>query len=453
MNFKLRFALLFTVFVAIVLSVCSITIFLLYANYRETDFYDRVKLEGNAFYDFTIRFPNKKDAVVEKITQGLLTNTLYDECIAILNEKGELVDKLPDTMHFRNDAPYLSKINKVKELHYQENTRQFVCIYMPDTKYYVIASGIDIVGFGKMDNLKLILLFVFLGGVAASALFSFLFVNQAFQPLAKLSAQMQKTTELNLTDRLPEKNTKDELYRITKYFNEMLQRLNNAFELQKNFVQYASHELRTPLAVMLSQTESALNKNLSQEDFQKVLNSLKEEQLNLIELTNSLLLLSQYEKLQYSFQLPAVRIDEVVFEAIEMAKKSFTNIEVRFNFLSFPEKEEYLSIKGNDALLKAAFFNLIKNAYLYSTNKQVLIEMKAQAHEIFLTFDNEGELISGKEIKSVMMPFFRSHNSSKIKGYGLGLALVKKIIEIHHGEIQYKPVPPITNRFIVSFSK
>ncbi|MFX8797645.1 histidine kinase dimerization/phospho-acceptor domain-containing protein, partial [Acinetobacter baumannii] len=84
----------------------------------------------------------------------------------------------------------------------------------------------------------------------------------------------------------------------------MLQRLNNAFEFQKNFVHYASHELRTPLAVMLSQTESALNKNLSPENFQKVLESLKEEQLNLIELTNSLLLLSQYEKLQFYFQLP-----------------------------------------------------------------------------------------------------------------------------------------------------
>lgn len=453
MNFKLRFALLFTAFVAVILTVCSVTIYLLYANYRETDFYDRVRLEGNEFYDFTLKFPDKKDAVTLKIMQGLRNNTLYDECLAILDVDGKLVDRLPDTMNYRNDASYLNAIKKKKEWRYQENKRQFVCTYIPETKYFIIASGIDLIGFVKLENLRFILLFVCLGGILVSALFSFFFVQKAFQPLAELSAQMQKTTELNLTVRLPEKNTEDELYRITKYFNEMLQRLNNAFEFQKNFVHYASHELRTPLAVMLSQTESALNKNLSPENFQKVLESLKEEQLNLIELTNSLLLLSQYEKLQFYFQLPAVRLDEIVFEAIEMGRKSFNDIEVNFNFTSVPEKEEDLEIRANDALLKAALLNLIKNAYLYSYDKKVTIELQANESAIKIAFENEGDLITEKEAESVMMPFFRSNNSSKIKGFGLGLALVKRIIELHQGTIEYKSVQTSTNRFEVVFLK
>ncbi|MFX9180949.1 hypothetical protein ABTN76_19560, partial [Acinetobacter baumannii] len=92
------------------------------------------------------------------------------------------------------------------------------------------------------------------------------------------------------------------------------------------------------------------------------------------------------------------------FEAIEMGRKSFNDIEVNFNFTSVPEKEEDLEIRANDALLKAALLNLIKNAYLYSYDKKVTIELQANESAIKIAFENEGDLITEKEAESVMMP-------------------------------------------------
>ncbi|MBA4198318.1 MAG: hypothetical protein C0459_12270 [Chitinophaga sp.] len=452
MNFKLRFALVFTVFVGIILSISCVTIYLLYANYRENDFYERVKIEGSELYVFTNRFPDKRHAVALKIIQGLRNNTLYDECIAILDSSGGLIDKLPDTMHYRNDKPFLSFIKEKGEYRFQEASRQFVCSYIPDTKYYIISSGVDVIGFIKMENLKWILFFVFLGAVSTSAIFSFFFVKQAFKPLAELSKQMQKTTELNLNDRLPEKKSKDELYAITKFFNEMLDRLNNAFEIQRSFVHNASHELRTPLTTMLSQTEATLNKNINPEEFKQILNSLKEEQLSLIELTNSLLLLSQYEKLEAFTFLPLLRVDEVIFDAIATAKKIYPPAHISFSFKEYPTDEKQLLLPINDALLKAAFTNLIKNAVIYSFNKRVYINFENTGREIRINFENNGNLIPEEDIQHLMQPFFRSSNAVKIKGFGLGLSIAKRIINMHRGELTYNPSEPDVNRFCVVFN-
>jgi len=132
-----------------------------------------------------------------------------------------------------------------------------------------------------------ILGYVFGGAVFITLLTSVVFVRQVLSPLIKLSMQMQQTTELNLSEQLDIGKGKKEVNQIARNFNAMLERLNQAFESQKNFVHHASHELRTPLATMLSQTESALRKDLSKEEYRKVLESLQEDQVGLIDLTNS----------------------------------------------------------------------------------------------------------------------------------------------------------------------
>jgi len=110
------------------------------------------------------------------------------------------------------------------------------------------------------------------------------------------------------------------------------------FEMQKSFVHHASHELRTPLANMLAQTESALRREFSLEEAKEILQSLKEDQQELIELTNSLLLLSQYEKIYYTPEWPEVRIDEVLYDTIAAVKKIFPNISLSLEFIRMPEK-------------------------------------------------------------------------------------------------------------------
>jgi len=455
MNFKLRFALLFTLFVAIILLISSATIYVLYFNYREEDFYKRVKTEGLEFYDIVSETKAPEEAVAAKLIKGLHSNTglhnntLWDECLAVLDSNGSVLNKLPDTSHVNVDNAFLQKVKKFKEYEYAEADRQFVAMYLEDSKTYLIASGYDISGLKKLENLRYILMGVFAGGLLLTAVMSFFFVTEAFKPLVRLSNQMQKTTELNMNERIDEGKGNDEIQQIARNFNAMLERLNVAFESQKSFVHHASHELRTPLAAMLSQTESALNKSMTAEHYRQVLQSLKEDQNELIELTNSLLLLSQYEKMHYSNLWPSLRIDELLYEVIASGKRIFADATITLQFDEVPEHEKDLLVKGNDALLKSAFRNLIKNAYLYSNDKKVNIAIRIGSPEIQIEFVNTGQQLSSSETEKIMVPFFRGDNAITKKGFGLGLSIVNRILSLHKGHLQYAAIGASENKFTV----
>ncbi len=254
MSLRLRFALLFTIFVAIVLLISSVTIYILYFNYRQADFYELVKSEGLEFYDFVTKIATPKNKISSKNVQMLHETILWDETLLLIDSTGKVIDKIPDTLSYSIKPAFLNHIKKIGEHRYLDNQRQYVAMYIPQTHHYIIASGVDVVGMNKLADLRIILTMVFLGGLLITALFSFFFVNGALKPLRLLSTQMKYTTEQNLNKRLPERKTHDELWQIAQNFNEMLSRLNKAFENQKSFVHHASHELRTPLASMLSQT-------------------------------------------------------------------------------------------------------------------------------------------------------------------------------------------------------
>ena len=127
------------------------------------------------------------------------------------------------------------------------------------------------------------------------------------KPLEELKGQIEKINEKNLKNELLLARSNNEVKQIARKFNAMLDRLEHAFEQRKNFVQHASHELRTPLANMLAQTESALSKKLCANRLPNILYSLKEEQQDLINLTNSLLTLSRYEKVPKPYDWTAYK--------------------------------------------------------------------------------------------------------------------------------------------------
>jgi hypothetical protein len=192
---------------------------------------------------------------------------------------------------------------------------------------------------------------------------SFLFVGQAIKPIVELSNQMKRTNELNLSERILVKPAKDEINTIAQNFNAMLERLKNAFEFRKSYVHQTSHELRTPLAVMLSQTEAALNSNYDAAGYRKVLMSLKEDQQHLIELTNALLLISQNEQIEFMDEWPYLRIDELLFDTVAYFNKNFPDVKTAIAFDTMPLDDAELMVKGNESLLKAAFMNLLKNKF------------------------------------------------------------------------------------------
>jgi len=454
MGIKVRFAILFSIYVAVLMIVTFFSIYFLYYQNRKEDYYHRLTTDGELLLKEFGQLHSKDEATNNKLLPQIHNNVFYQQHHCIIDSNYKVLFVEPDTIKPKANKKHLDSIRNIKGYRYQKDIdREGIGFYAKDKGVFVFISGEDISGLRKLQRLKFILTGVFIGGLFITAFMSFLLVNGALKPLERLSLQMQKTTELNLSERIDEGKGKDEINRIAHSYNGMLERLKNAFESQKNFVHHASHELRTPLATMYSQTEAALNKNLSDEEYKKVLKSLREDQNRLIELTNSLLLLSQYERLKSLQKWPLFRIDETIYDVISSTKKVFTDIRISFSFTKVPEDENEVMVKGNEVLLRSAFSNLIKNAYQYSSDKKINIIVELQPDNILIHFDNDGDVLSSDEVHNIKMPFFRGENAAKVKGFGLGLAIVERIVHLHNGSFVYSSIQPSGNRFTIGFNK
>jgi signal transduction histidine kinase len=451
MNLKFRFALLFTLLVAVILSGSMAAIYFLYHEYRREDFFKRA--EQQAVQTYSLHFDKRyEDSVARKI-RIQSGRQLYEEEDFIIDDSLKVVYSFPDTAGFFLKKESLFPAKEVAVERFTSGEKEGVIKYFPQNKVYVVTVAYDRIGIRKLENLQWILFFVCLGAVGVTAIVSFYYAGQITRPLTRLSEEIANIGESNLTQRVRVGKLNDELSQIGRNFNEMLNRLEKAFNIQKSFVHHASHELRTPLASMLAQTEFALRTDLNPAEYKKVLESLKEDQQGLIDLTNSLLSLSQFEKIATAGDWPEIRIDELLYETVEASRKLFPGIDISIGFENVPDDQDLLCVKGNEALLKSAFINLVKNAYRYSNNRKVEASISANPERVLVVFSNTGKQIPPEERSRLFIPFFRGQNAIGQKGFGLGLSIVNRIIHLHLGTVHYEAEGEDMNRFVVEFIK
>ncbi len=454
MNLKQRFAFLFTGYVAIILFIACTTIYFLYAGYRQEDFYNRISLEGNEVYEVYQESKTADSLTGFNLLKEIRDRSIFNESILIEDSSGNRGLVIPNNKPIELTSILKEKAKKLKRYQYTDDTKtQHVLEFHIPTKTFIYVSGFDQLGFEKLKNLQIILAIVFLGGLIFTGVLSFLFVKQAVKPIVQLSNQMQLINIKNLSKRISLKDTKDEINQIASSFNSMMDRLKAAFDAQKSFVQHASHELRTPLAVMLSQTEVALNKDHSIEEYKNVFASLKEDQQNMIELANSLLLLSQYETANIDTDWPYVRVDEILLDSISQSQRSFRDIIIDFSFIKIPDHDADLQLKCNESLIKSVFTNLIKNGYQYSNDRKLIITISADELEIEVIFQNTGLQLSKEESSNMTLPFFRGQNADGKKGFGLGLSIIDRILALHNGSLDYYTATNELNVFKVKLPK
>jgi signal transduction histidine kinase len=456
MSARVKFVLILTSVVSLILLFCFFVIYTLYAHSRKEDFNKRLWAHAYNNYKTQYLIPDTSKEIENRLA-NYLPGSPIDFKLALLDGSYSLLRVIPDTFQYSVDTALLQSIKKEKEFYFGDDGNQSVGLYFINNtgeESYVIASGYDQYGLARLATLRLIMLTVAAGGVLTIALFALNYVNASTKPLISLSEQISHITVNNLKEKVTINKTNvrhTEIIQIASNFNDMLERLEKAFQFQKNFVHHASHELRTPLATMLSQTESALRKDLTITEAKKVLESLKEDQQEMIDLTNSLLLLSQYENVQYSPNWPRIRMDEIIYDTISSAQKMFSGIGINFNFSREPEKESYMYIPGNETLLRSAFRNLVKNAYLYSDDGNVDIALEVYQDLINIHFVNKGQVIATEDQERMFLPFFRGGNTKNKRGFGLGLSIVKRITELHKGTVSYAVENNNLNKFTLSF--
>jgi K+-sensing histidine kinase KdpD len=163
-------------------------------------------------------------------------------------------------------------------------------------------------------------------------------------------------------------------------------------------------------------------------------------------------MISQNDHLIFLTDKSLFRVDELLHDSILVAKKIYSDMVIDFSFESIPENQDDLIINGNDALLKSAFFNLIKNAYQYSSNKKLQIKLSVIENSIFIKFFNVGPQLSESEAQKMFIPFFRGGNAGNKKGFGLGLSIIQRILELHYGKLTYLARANDMNEFKVQLT-
>ena len=126
---------------------------------------------------------------------------------------------------------------------------------------------------------------------------------------------------------------------------------------------------------------------------------------------------------------------------------------MNISFRQLPETDSDFVVQGNESLLKSAFFNLVKNAFMYSVDQKVAISIEIHEKKILVHIENGGPQPAINEMDKIMEPFYRGQNALKSKGFGLGLSIIHRIISIHKGQVAYTALLGSINRFTVTLSK
>lgn len=450
MNLKSRLAFLYSLSVFIILLASAFTIFLFAENFRKKEFVKQLVIEATESYQLYFKL-NRTNAEVEQELNENNSVSITGTSIFVYNSNLRAIYATPGSSVPRIPTRYFSRAKTKEPYPFKIQEKEAVLLVKNHAgkAYYIAATASDIAGRRKIENLKIILVCSVIGGMVLSGFLAFFYVEHAIRPLEDLKVRMEQIDEKNLKNRIVIPESNDEIRQIANKFNAMLDRLEHAFNQRKNFVQHASHELRTPLANMLSQTEAALSKTLTAEQYRNTLLSLKEDQQDMIDLTNSLLILSRYEKVEEIIDPSQIRIDELIYQTAEVINQSYPSTLVNIDFESIPEDENALLFKGDEALLRSAIKNLVKNAVMFSEDLRVKISIDAGEKYIVLKFENFGKQLNSDEQSRLFIPFFRGENANIKKGHGLGLSIVDRIVKIHKGKITYDALPDNINRFTV----
>ncbi|HVI47215.1 MAG TPA: HAMP domain-containing sensor histidine kinase [Chitinophaga sp.] len=301
--------------------------------------------------------------------------------------------------------------------------------------YIVIVSAINQYRAEYLEWLRKILLICSLVSgiilIAAGVFFS----RYILKPIRHMMLQVKSISSRNLHLRLNVEHSNDEINELALTFNNMLDRLETAFETQNNFVSNASHELSTPLTAIIGEAELALNKTRTPENYVYSLQNILHEAGRLEHITQSLLHLAQTGFDGKKQEWEQIRSDELLFAVKRTVDKIHPGNHVEIDYSLFPEEEEKLAIPGNAQLLELALSNIVMNAIKYSNNQPVSMALAATDKKNIIIVKDNGIGIPPSDLPYIFSPFFRASNTGHFKGYGIGLPLAMNIIRMHKGDI------------------
>ena len=339
---------------------------------------------------------------------------------------------------YKNGVYYIDSLQNTVDAKSEDNNEKNpdeIYISIPDEEWNNFAKNFSIQVYNnKADYKKSSLLFStllsLLGGVI-----TFFISGHALKPLCDFSKKIEEVQAQNLSDSRIEENKFSELNQLSVSYNKMLERLSEAFKLQRQFTANAAHELRTPLAVMQLQIDLYNSSKHPDNDTsaQQTISMITEQTERLSKMVRTLLDMSELQTIARDEEIAiAALVEEVLADLEPLAQEKGINL---------IEKCDNVLLMGSDILIYRLVYNLVENAIKYNfSDGTVTVTATQQNSQLHLTVEDTGNGIPEELKERIFEPFFRldKSRSRELGGVGLGLALVREIVRVHNGSILVK---------------
>ena len=338
---------------------------------------------------------------------------------------------------YKNGVHYIDSLQDAVESQWDEkgNKSDEIYISIPDDKWDEFADEFSFQVYNnkadyKRNSLIITVLLALLGGVV-----TYFISGHALRPIREFSDKIEEVQAQNLSDSRIEENNVKELNQLGISYNKMLERLSEAFEIQRQFTANAAHELRTPLALMQVQLDlyNSASHPGNDADTLQTIKMVTEQNDKLNRMVKTLLDMSELQTVG--------RDDKIILDAIvEEVLADLEPLAVEKN-IKLIGKCEDATMTGSDILIYRLVYNLVENAIKYNHPLgQVTVTAYQRNKHVYLSVEDTGSGIPKELRERVFEPFFRvdKSRSRELGGVGLGLAFVREIVRVHDGSICIK---------------
>lgn len=429
--------------IALILFSSNVMIILLFGaviyyflnKYSYNDFYKRLDTRASIAAKYNFHSDSLSAGAIKTIKEQHLEKLSNEQ--EYVFEVSENITLEQAALTFNLPYAFLQEIDiKGKANFKNENTFYSGTKHQFDDKTHLVIVSAD--NYYYSHHLTFLRNVIWLGIVFIAFItitFSIYFSKRIFNPITQITLKVKEISTENIHLRLDETADRNEVSELILTFNDLLNRLETAFETQKNFISNASHEFGTPLTTIIGEADLALIKERSVEQYREVLENILKQAERLDQITKSLLFLAQtgYKGKKISFQI--IRVDEIIWSVKEVMDKLNPQNKIYVDLNLLPEDPKKLKINGNKELLQLALANILSNACKYSHNKPVSVSIAASDKDVVLIVKDEGVGIPKNEIQFIYDPFFRASNTHTFEGYGIGLPLSRNIIRLHNGQM------------------
>lgn len=353
---------------------------------------------------------------------------------------------------YKNGVHYIDSLQDAVESQGDEkgNKSDEIYISIPDDKWDEFADEFSVQVYNnkadyKRNSLIITVLLALLGGVV-----TYFISGHALRPIREFSDKIEEVQAQNLSDSRIEENNVKELNQLGISYNKMLERLSEAFEIQRQFTANAAHELRTPLALMQVQLDlyNSASHPGNDADTLQTIKMVTEQNDKLNRMVKTLLDMSELQTVG--------RDDKIILDAIvEEVLADLEPLAVEKNIKLIGKCEDATMI-GSDILIYRLVYNLVENAIKYNNPLgQVTVTAYQRNKHVYLSVEDTGSGIPKELRERVFEPFFRvdKSRSRELGGVGLGLAFVREIVRVHDGSICIKSGKTGGTIFEVTFAQ